>query len=142
MDGGQRHDRRQILKIFTIGGVATALVLPTSWTRPLVKSVIVPAHAQASPRGGGGGGQGTTTPAPTTTGGGGGGQGTTTPAPTTTGGGGGQTTTTTAPTADARHNADAPAPRGSPGNDARRPGHHAVAERRPRQHHSATAITQ
>jgi hypothetical protein len=69
MEGGRGHDRRQLLRIFTISGVATALVLPASWTRPLVKSVIVPAHAQASPRGagvdsGGGGdegGQGTTT---------------------------------------------------------------------------------
>jgi hypothetical protein len=47
------HDRRQVLRIFTIGGVSTALVLPTSWTKPLVKSVIVPAHAQASPHGDG-----------------------------------------------------------------------------------------
>jgi hypothetical protein len=65
MDGGRRHDRRQVLRIFTIGGVATAFSLPTDWTRPLVKSVIVPAHAQASPRGsdagGAGGGQTTTT---------------------------------------------------------------------------------
>jgi hypothetical protein len=91
MDGGQKHDRRQLLKIFTIGGVATALVLPTRWTKPLVKSVIVPAHAQASPGGGGGGGGGggdggeepTTTPGPTTTDGEGD-PGPTTPAPTST----------------------------------------------------------
>ncbi|MGE3529426.1 MAG: hypothetical protein AB7G54_08350 [Methyloceanibacter sp.] len=74
MDGGQPRDRRQILKIFTIGGVATALVLPASWTKPLVKSVIVPAHAQASPHGGGGDNGGTTLN-PSTTGGGGGGGG-------------------------------------------------------------------
>jgi hypothetical protein len=49
MDRGQRTSRRQILRVFTVGGVATALVMPTSWTKPLVKSVIVPAHAQASP---------------------------------------------------------------------------------------------
>ncbi|MGE3529427.1 MAG: myxococcus cysteine-rich repeat containing protein [Methyloceanibacter sp.] len=66
MDGGQPRNRRQILKIFTIGGVATALVLPTSWTKPLVKSVIVPAHAQASPHNMGGGPS--TTPGPSTTG--------------------------------------------------------------------------
>jgi hypothetical protein len=65
MDRGQRRDRRQVLKIVTIGGIATAVVMPTSWTKPLVKSVIVPAHAQASPRGRDDGG--TTTPAPPTT---------------------------------------------------------------------------
>jgi hypothetical protein len=80
MDGGQRHDRRQVLKIFTIGGVATALVMPTSWTKPLVKSVIVPAHAQASPHDRrDGDGQPTTTSGPTTTG-----SGPTTTTPTST----------------------------------------------------------
>ena len=83
MNGGKRHDRRQVLKIFTIGGVATALVMPTSWTRPFVKSVVVPAHAQASPRRDG---RPTTTPVPTTTGSG---TSTTTPEPSIT------TTTTT-----------------------------------------------
>src|SRR5262245_54390293 len=63
MDRGQRHDRRQVLHIFTIGGVATALVMPASWTKPLVKSVIVPAHAQASTREG----ATPTTEAPSTT---------------------------------------------------------------------------
>ena len=62
MDGGQERGRRHILKILTVGGVATALVMPASWTTPLVKSVIVPAHAQASPQG-----EPTTTSAPTTT---------------------------------------------------------------------------
>lgn len=60
MDGGQRQDRRLVLKVVTIGGVA--LVMPASWTKPLVKSVIVPAHAQASPHD-----DPTTTSAPTTT---------------------------------------------------------------------------
>jgi hypothetical protein len=40
--------RRRVLKIATIGGVAT-LVLPDKWSKPVVKSVIVPAHAEASP---------------------------------------------------------------------------------------------
>jgi hypothetical protein len=95
MDGGQKHDRRQLLKIFTIGGVATALVLPTRWTKPLIKSVIVPAHAQASPGGGGGGDGGeepTTTPGPTTTDGEGD-DGPGTPGPTTTDDGEGDPTT-------------------------------------------------
>jgi hypothetical protein len=42
--------RRRVLKIATIGGVAT-LVLPDKWSKPVVKSVIVPAHAEASPHG-------------------------------------------------------------------------------------------
>ena len=40
-------DRRQVLKI-TLGGVAAALILPHAWTKPIVNSVIVPAHAAAS----------------------------------------------------------------------------------------------
>jgi hypothetical protein len=50
MNSRQRHDRRRILKIFTIGGVATAVLSPSEWTRPIVRSVIVPAHAAASPK--------------------------------------------------------------------------------------------
>ena len=42
-------DRRQVLKIITIGGVATTLLLPSKWTKPIVESIVVPAHAQASP---------------------------------------------------------------------------------------------
>lgn len=43
--------RRRILKVITIGGVATTatLLLPSKWAKPVVQSVIVPAHAQASP---------------------------------------------------------------------------------------------
>jgi hypothetical protein len=41
--------RRRVLKAITVGGVATALVLPSKWTKPVAQSVIVPAHAQASP---------------------------------------------------------------------------------------------
>ncbi len=45
----QRPNRRQVLKIVTIGGVATTLLLPTSWTKPIIEAIVVPAHAQASP---------------------------------------------------------------------------------------------
>jgi hypothetical protein len=50
--------RRQV--VLLIGGVATAILMPGRWIRPVVEAVVVPAHAQASrPL--------TTTPAPTTT---------------------------------------------------------------------------
>ena len=38
--------RRQIVKNLTIGGGAIAV---TQWTRPMVDSVAVPAHAEMSP---------------------------------------------------------------------------------------------
>ena len=41
--------RRRILKVITIGGVATTLLLPSKWAKPVAQSVIVPAHAAASP---------------------------------------------------------------------------------------------
>src|SRR5450755_4485512 len=44
-----RPDRRRVLKVVTVGGIATTLALPGKWTKPIVKSVIVPAHAAASP---------------------------------------------------------------------------------------------
>jgi hypothetical protein len=42
--------RRPLLKaIGTVVGAGTALaILPSSWTRPVVQSVVVPAHATAS----------------------------------------------------------------------------------------------
>src|SRR5262245_7715231 len=43
-----QHDRRQVLKVI-IGGVATALILPSNWTKPIITSMTAPAHAQASP---------------------------------------------------------------------------------------------
>jgi hypothetical protein len=53
-------DRRQVVKIVVIGGVATMLIMPDRWIRPVAESVVVPAHAQASiPQ--------TTTTSPTTT---------------------------------------------------------------------------
>ncbi len=49
--------RRRVLKTFALGGVgALAILLPSKWTRPVVESIVVPAHAAASP---------TTTPRPT-----------------------------------------------------------------------------
>ncbi|MDR3469472.1 MAG: hypothetical protein P4M07_26380 [Xanthobacteraceae bacterium] len=57
-------DRRNILRGALGGGALAPLVLPERWTRPVVKTLVVPAHAAASPA--------TTTVAPTT------------PAPTTT----------------------------------------------------------
>ena len=45
----RKTDRRQVLKIITIGGIATTLLLPSKWTKPIIEAVVVPAHAQASP---------------------------------------------------------------------------------------------
>jgi hypothetical protein len=42
-----QHDRRQVLKVI-IGGVATALILPSAWTKPVISSMVAPAHAAAS----------------------------------------------------------------------------------------------
>jgi hypothetical protein len=63
------YDRRQVLKYVLIGGVATAVVMPSKWVKPVVNAVIPPAHAAASA-------PATTKPGTSTT--------TTTPAPTTT----------------------------------------------------------
>jgi hypothetical protein len=41
-------DRRQVLKYVMIGGVATAVVMPSKWVKPVVNAVIPPAHAAAS----------------------------------------------------------------------------------------------
>ncbi len=41
-------DRRPLLKALG-AGAALASVLPKSWTRPIVQSVVLPAHAAASP---------------------------------------------------------------------------------------------
>jgi hypothetical protein len=41
--------RRRILQIAFCGGSLGALGLPERWVKPIVKSVIVPAHAAASP---------------------------------------------------------------------------------------------
>ncbi len=42
--------RRLLLSLVTAGGAfASATVLPRRWTQPIVDSIIVPAHAQATP---------------------------------------------------------------------------------------------
>jgi len=51
-------DRRNILRGALGGTALSPLVLPEQWTRPVVKTLVVPAHAAASPA--------TTTRAPTT----------------------------------------------------------------------------
>jgi hypothetical protein len=43
-------DRRQVLKLVMIGGVATAVVLPGKWVKPVVNAVIPPAHARRQQR--------------------------------------------------------------------------------------------
>ncbi|MGP8121759.1 MAG: hypothetical protein ACLP8B_14735 [Xanthobacteraceae bacterium] len=42
-------DRRNILRGALGGGVVAPLVLPEQWTKPVVKSLVVPAHAISSP---------------------------------------------------------------------------------------------
>ncbi len=46
----QRPARRKLLKSIAIGGGAAALgkTLPEQWSKPMVDSVLVPAHAQAT----------------------------------------------------------------------------------------------
>ncbi len=43
--------RRRLLKALAVSGSALAgvKVLPDAWVKPVVESVVVPAHAQASP---------------------------------------------------------------------------------------------
>ncbi|WP_457937714.1 hypothetical protein [Mesorhizobium sp. 10J20-29] len=41
--------RRRALKIVASGAVVATIALPSKWTRPVVESIVVPAHAQASP---------------------------------------------------------------------------------------------
>jgi hypothetical protein len=44
----KKYDRRQVLKVVLIGGVATTVALPSKWTKPIINAVVVPAHAAAS----------------------------------------------------------------------------------------------
>jgi hypothetical protein len=47
--GGEKISRRRAMKVLGAGGVVAAtLMLPSKWTKPVVESIIVPAHAQAS----------------------------------------------------------------------------------------------
>jgi hypothetical protein len=41
--------RRRVLEILTVGGLTVTILLPARWIKPVVESVIVPAHAAASP---------------------------------------------------------------------------------------------
>ena len=45
---GTDSTRRRILKGTGIAG-AIAIFLPTSWTKPVLQAVVVPAHAQTTP---------------------------------------------------------------------------------------------
>ena len=49
--GEQKPARRKVLKTIAAGGGAVALgkSLPEQWSKPVVDSVLVPAHAQATP---------------------------------------------------------------------------------------------
>ena len=51
-------DRRRLLKTALGTGALGAFVVPDGWVRPVVRTLVVPAHAASSPA--------TTTPAPTT----------------------------------------------------------------------------
>ena len=49
MENDKNVSRRRALKVLGLGGVVVAtLALPTKWTRPVVESIVVPAHAAAS----------------------------------------------------------------------------------------------
>ena len=80
-------NRRQAVQIIALGGVTATLLLPSRWTKPVIETFVVPAHAQASPPRTTATTEGPTTPiGPTTTA-----EATTTETTTTT------TTTTTTP---------------------------------------------
>lgn len=66
----QGNKRRRLLKTLTTGGVAGAM-LPGAWSKPVIESIVVPAHAQPSGgqvTGGGGGGGVVSGPGPAPTG--------------------------------------------------------------------------
>lgn len=65
-DGTAGESRRKLLRKLAAGGVAGA-ALPAAWSKPVIDSVILPAHAQTTGSGeivGGGGGGGGTGPGP------------------------------------------------------------------------------
>jgi hypothetical protein len=41
--------RRRVLEILTVGGLTVTILLPSRWIKPVVESVIVPAHAAENP---------------------------------------------------------------------------------------------
>ena len=44
----QGYGRRRVLRVAGVAGLA-AIVLPQSWAKPVLRSVVVPAHAQTTP---------------------------------------------------------------------------------------------
>ena len=44
----QNPDRTGILKVGAIGGLATTALIAGKWFKPVVQSILIPAHAQAS----------------------------------------------------------------------------------------------
>jgi hypothetical protein len=42
------HSRRNLLRALSVGGVVGATQLPTSWSKPVVDAVVLPAHAQTT----------------------------------------------------------------------------------------------
>ena len=49
-DTNSTEGRRQLLKALAVGGGAVVVgnSLPESWMKPVIESVVLPAHAQAS----------------------------------------------------------------------------------------------
>ena len=62
MKSTKSSSKRKTLKILALGGVGS-VAAPTSWKKPVIESVALPAHAVMT-AGGGDGTGGTTTPAP------------------------------------------------------------------------------
>jgi len=50
-ENGQNLGRRRIAKAVMVGGAVKVMTLPGRWAKPLVATVLVPAHALASPYG-------------------------------------------------------------------------------------------
>lgn len=49
MESNDNHlGRRKIAKVLMIGGAVKAVTLPARWAKPLVATVLIPAHAVAS----------------------------------------------------------------------------------------------
>lgn len=50
MSNGTQQSRRKLLKTIAVGGgvLTTAKALPENWSRPMVESVVLPAHANGS----------------------------------------------------------------------------------------------
>lgn len=44
-----KNNRRNLIKVLTLGGVSvTSNKIPLKWSRPIVESIVLPAHAQTS----------------------------------------------------------------------------------------------